>query len=93
MPDQANKKTDEALGKANLLGDLILPVKVNPDLPIKLLFGRSWDLKGEELPDQANKTRKLMKHWERANLLGDLILPVKVNPDLPIKLLFGRSGA
>ena len=41
--------------KANLLGDLILPVKVNPDLPIKLFFRRSWDLKGEELPDPADK--------------------------------------
>ena len=41
--------------KDNLLGDLILPVKVNPDLPIKWLFGRSGDLKGEELPDQAKK--------------------------------------
>ena len=41
--------------KAYLLGDLILPVKVNPDLPIKLLFRRSRDLKGEELPDQAKK--------------------------------------
>ena len=79
------------LERANLLVDLILPVKVNPDLPIKLLFRRSRDLKGEELPDLPNKTRKLMKHWERANLLGDLILPVKVNPDLPIKLLLRRS--
>ena len=41
--------------RANLLDDLILPVKVNTDLPIKLFFGRSRDLKGEELPDQAKK--------------------------------------
>ena len=38
--------------RANLLGDLILPVKVNPDLPIKLLFRRSRGLKGEECPAQ-----------------------------------------
>ena len=38
LPDLADKKTEEALEKANFLGDLILPVKVNPDLPIKLLF-------------------------------------------------------
>ena len=39
MPVPADKKTDEAQ-ENDLIGDLILPVKANPDLPIMLLLSR-----------------------------------------------------
>ena len=38
-----------------LIGDLILPVKANPDLPTKLLHGRSRNFRKEEWPVQADK--------------------------------------
>ena len=61
------------LGKKDLIGDLILPVKANPDLPIKLLPRRSRELKKK--CGQYRRTRKLMKLGEK-DLIGDLILPV-----------------
>ena len=76
--------------RANVLGDLILPVKVNPDLPKKLLFRRSSNFKGEEWPVDTDK--KMKKRWKRANLLGNQILFVRLIPDFPKKLPFRRSS-